>query len=1042
MIARLPIVTTLTSQLFVGMLFLSMSAADVCPCEGAEFFVSPEGNDGSPGTKAQPFRTLEAARDAVRKVDRRREVIVWLRAGVYTRVAPFELTAQDSGTDGSAVIYRACPGEEVRVVGGKRITGWEPVTDQRVLNRLVPGARGNVLQADLKAAGLEDYGRVKSGGLELFFDDKPMTLARWPNEGFVKIVGLVEPDTVNVRGTKGSKTGKFMYEGDQPKRWVGENDAWVHGYWFWDWSDERQQVESIDTEQRVISVVPPYHNYGYRAGQWFYAMNILAELDSPGEWYLDRETGVLYFWPPELIEKGRAVVSVADRLLSLNSVSYLAIEGMIFEACRGTAVVLKDCRHVKMAGCVLRNLGGKAIEIEGGSRNGVAACDIYGTGSGGVSLRGGERSSLTPAGHVAENNHIHHYGRWTRMYTPAISLDGVGNRAAHNLIHDAPHMAIGFGGNNHVIEFNEIHDVCLESNDAGAIYAGRDWTMRGTVIRHNYLHDITGFRGRGCVGVYLDDMFCGTLIYGNVFYKVTRAAFIGGGRGCTVENNIFVDCQPALHIDARAMGWASYHVNTTMTERLKAMPYTGELWRQRYPELVGILQDEPAAPKGNIVARNISEGGRWDGVENKARAYVTFHDNLVDQDALFKGTPPETFELRDNSPASQVGFKPIPFGKIGLQSDGYRNVPGPYHVGRKFPVEKIRYEDAVTGLEITMLTTSAARDDKIYQTHPSWTADGRHIVFMSDRSGTNQYHAVSVSTGTIVQLTDDPQPGNACLSKTRNGMYDVSDGKIWDIDIDSILQCDTPKQENAFRRKVADLPENASLSGTISLDSNEKDLYLGVQYGEDSWGLLALDTRTGKYSRIIDTDFRVGHCQAHPSTSGLIMYCWETGGDSQQRMWIVDANGQGNGPFYKETYDEWVTHEVWWGSDKALFTIWPRNEEMLRKPYGIAYVGVEDRALHILNQRKYWHVGASPDGKWAVGDTFEGEIYLINGDSGQASLLTQGHRPRGATVHPHPSFSPDGSSVLFCSEKNGNWDLFLILIACDENDTNEGVESR
>jgi oligogalacturonide lyase len=362
-----------------------------------------------------------------------------------------------------------------------------------------------------------------------------------------------------------------------------------------------------------------------------------------------------------------------------------------------------------------------------------------------------------------------------------------------------------------------------------------------------------------------------------------------------------------------------------------------------------------------------------------------------------------------------------------IDAKGYCSEPpqNVYYAGCKFPPEKRTYKDAVTGLEITMLTTSAAKDDKIYQTHPNWTADGRYIVFMSDRSSANQYFAVSVKTGPIIQLTDDKQPGNACLSSRENMMYYVTDNKIWKLDIDSILQSDG-RRENEFRCKVANLPENTMLSGSISLDSNEKDIYLGVQYTEDSWGLLVLDTNTGEYSKIIDADFRVGHCQAHPSMSGLIMYCWETGGDSQQRMWIVNADGNGNGPFYKETYDEWVTHEVWWGTNKALFTIWPKNEEMLMKPHGIAYICLEDRSLQILNQKKYWHVGGSPDGKWAVGDTFDGEIYLINGQTSTARLLTQGHRPRGATVHPHPSFSPDGSSVLFCSEKNGNWDLFLV----------------
>jgi len=347
--------------------------------------------------------------------------------------------------------------------------------------------------------------------------------------------------------------------------------------------------------------------------------------------------------------------------------------------------------------------------------------------------------------------------------------------------------------------------------------------------------------------------------------------------------------------------------------------------------------------------------------------------------------------------------------------------------GRHFPSEWIRYVDAVTNAEITMLTTSAARDDKIYQTHPSWTADQEHIVFMSDRTGSNQYFAVSTKTGIITQLTNDIRPSNACLSRTKNQMFYVSGGTIWDLDIDAVLRLDTNVPPEQSRRKVAELPENTQLSGTITVDSNGRDVYLGAQRG-NSWALLALDSQTGSFRKIVDLDFRVGHSQAHPSISGLIMYCWETGGDSEQRMWMVHADGSGNGPFYKETYDEWVTHEVWWGSDKALFTIWPKNEEMRKKPHGMAYISLQDRSLHILDQKKYWHVGGDCRGRWAVGDTFEGQLYLVDAETGHAKLLTQGHRPKGATVHPHPSFSPEGSSVLFCSERKGNWDLCLVPV--------------
>jgi oligogalacturonide lyase len=351
-----------------------------------------------------------------------------------------------------------------------------------------------------------------------------------------------------------------------------------------------------------------------------------------------------------------------------------------------------------------------------------------------------------------------------------------------------------------------------------------------------------------------------------------------------------------------------------------------------------------------------------------------------------------------------------------------------HHVGRRFPSERKTYRDSVTGLEISMLTTSPVKDNKIYQTHPNWTADGRHIVFMSDRTGTNQYFALSADTGAITQLTNDEGPANVLLNRTKNKMFYISDNTLWELDIDKILHSNNKIPNTNFRRKVASLPDKLKLSGTLSVDSNGRDIYLGVQYDEGAWGLLSLNADTGRFGKIIELGFRVGHCQAHPLITGLIMYCWETGGDSQQRMWIVRADGSNNEPFYKETYDEWVTHEVWWGHEKALFTIWPKNEQMLKKPHGIAYITLRDRSLNILSQKKYWHVGGSPDGKWAVGDTFDGELHLINGDTGEAKLLTQGHRSRGATVHPHPSFSPDGSSILFCSEKNGNWDLFLVRL--------------
>src|SRR5207245_799709 len=145
-----------------------------------------------------------------------------------------------------------------------------------------------------------------------------------------------------------------------------------------------------------------------------------------------------------------------------------------------------------------------------------------------------DRLSLSRGDNFAESNRISDYARWVRTYRPAIAVDGVGNRVSHNLIHDAPHLAILLHGNDHLVEFNEVHDVCLETEDAGAFYMGRDYTERGNVIRFNYFHDIgrtvatpQGPRHTDTNAIYLDDGASGALVFGNICCRTGRGVKIG-----------------------------------------------------------------------------------------------------------------------------------------------------------------------------------------------------------------------------------------------------------------------------------------------------------------------------------------------------------------------------------------------------------------------------------------------------------------------------------------------------------------------------------
>src|SRR5262249_36217302 len=153
--------------------------------------------------------------------------------------------------------------------------------------RLQSAARGKILQCDLAALGIAQgsLGELKSRGFgrpatpshpELFYDHKPMTLARWPNEGsWEQIAGF--PDTTAQGDDHGGKGGKvvdgFFCSGDRPRRWSDLSDIWVHGYWSWDWANSYERVSGFDHEHHQLKTAAPYGLYGFRKGQRFYFLN-------------------------------------------------------------------------------------------------------------------------------------------------------------------------------------------------------------------------------------------------------------------------------------------------------------------------------------------------------------------------------------------------------------------------------------------------------------------------------------------------------------------------------------------------------------------------------------------------------------------------------------------------------------------------------------------------------------------------------------------------------------------------------------------------
>ena len=660
----------------------------------ADLYIAPTGADANPGTADRPLATLAGSRDALRRLRQATTqpaapVTIWLKGATYVLTDSFTLESRDSGTKDSPVTYRATPGETVTIVGGIRLpwSAFKPVADPHVLERIVDeGARPHLLQVDLNQVGLTRFDPILPRGFphpvkpappELFCGGRPMTLARWPNDGFAKTGPTFGPATQLAEGGKSAGQPIFEYGEDRPRFWTKAADIWLVGYWKFDWAEEAIRVAGIDPEHRRITLAAP-HVYGVAAGKPYFAENLLEEIDQPGEYYLDRETGRLYWWPPEGAGDNSLIQlsTLAAPLIVLNDASWITIRGLTFEAGRGDGVLIKGGSNLRIAGCTLRNLGDRAVVAEGGTDHGVVSCEIYNTGEGGISLTGGDRPSLKSAGHFADNNHIHDYSRRGLTYRPAITLSGVGCRAAHNLIHDAPHSAIFFWGNDHVIEYNEIHHVLKQTGDGGAVYTGRDWTFQGNIIRYNFFHDLQGIE-LWENAVYIDDQAGGMHIHGNIFHNCHWGMLIGGGRDNVIENNLFSSCKLALQLDARGLGWGKDQLGPTLREHLAEMPYKQEPWAKRYPRLVDIADDEPMTPKHNLIRNNVlyRSGKLETRIDPAALRNCAITGNLetddnpgfVDPEHLRFGLRPDA-RLRELVPA----FEAIPVEQIGPQPDEYR----------------------------------------------------------------------------------------------------------------------------------------------------------------------------------------------------------------------------------------------------------------------------------------------------------------------------------------------------------------------------------
>ncbi len=454
---------------------------------------------------------------------------------------------------------------------------------------------------------------------ELFWNGRPMRISRYPAEGFLTITSIGVEMENEWKKPCGKLDGGFYYDDPRPLTWDDEEELWVHGYWSWDWSPTREKIAKIDKKRGFILTEPPYGQYSFRVGQRFSFFNIVEEVHSPGEYALDFRNKKIYCIPP-VGETNNAEVLLscaAFPAFELDNVHDVTIEGFTVECFRGKGITIDSSKNVMISKCEFRNIGNTAVDVNASEEVHIIECCVHDTGDAGIRLTCGDRTTLTPAACSVEKCHIYSVANWDRTYQPPINLSGVGLSAKGNMIHDCPHTAILFGGNDISITDNEIWNVVTETGDAGAIYAGRDYTYRGNEVSRNFIHHVGSGIGMGTMGIYNDDCLSGTVMADNVFYRVQRAVFLGGGVDFLVKGNIFIDCSPSVEIDGRGQSpspvWRNM-IEKTMHDRFyniagKGISAAEPPYSIRYPELKKIdnlyrASSEPLIPPSARIEGN------------------------------------------------------------------------------------------------------------------------------------------------------------------------------------------------------------------------------------------------------------------------------------------------------------------------------------------------------------------------------------------------------------------------------------------------------
>lgn len=425
--------------------------------------------------------------------------------------------------------------------------------------------------------------------------------------------------------------------------WANESNPYVHIYGEWDWADAYARITSISQDKNNFVNIEYDNSDGAPLtkpyARWI-GVNLLCELDSPGEYYIDEVEQALYVYPPSPLKRTDsvmlgyqpgAVVNITD---AVSNVTLTNIdvrdgrhEGVHVEGAVGVIIVNVISHGHGTNGIVLSNAIGATLK----------GSSVYDVGCSGIRASAGVATTLEKGEMIIENNNIHHHARWKRSYQPGIFWSGVNNTFKGNNISVAPHNCMLGGGDfgdgvENVFESNSLADCTFETTDSGGFYTcgqgGFAFVNRGNVLRNNTFMRVRNTAGMGVQvassqAVYLDDQMSDWLITDNTFIDCEVGTFTGGGRRNIIENNTYINVGTVHYLNNQGMNWDEDTVcdgcdevappgyledqtvcSTGAATWMATEGPAAKVWTEKWPEMLTIGDDYCGEPAFSSLKNN------------------------------------------------------------------------------------------------------------------------------------------------------------------------------------------------------------------------------------------------------------------------------------------------------------------------------------------------------------------------------------------------------------------------------------------------------